>query len=395
MPLRRRGIALVVVLISIGLLGVIAWGMAAMGTHTLDISRNAVQNDQALLAADGGAWRAVAELARNGGFTGWGTAQTLPTTGASYTVSITNAGDTAPDGQVVPADMVYVLSVGTHRGETRQVGLMLRAGSSQFSAAIFAGEKVELDDGSRVDSWDSTAGNYPAGAQPIKAHIGTNGQTNSSIAIIDGSYVDGNLLVPPGASPGATEIDSSTVTGSVVTMAQAQTLDDVVLPAAPTGTDLEFESNGTLPPGAYGELEIDDGAILTLTAGTYVFRSIRMRGGGTIAIPGNSTSSVEIYVAGGVEIEDGSVMNTSRKPSLLKFFVRDGPVELDDDAGSAYFVCYAPKADVKFDDSSHMYGSLVGKTVEIKEDSGVTYDLSLGSATGGPTTVEVVSRQER
>ncbi len=395
MTVRRRGIALVVVLISIGLLGVIAWGMAAMGTHTLDISRNAVQNDQALLAADGGAWRAVAELAGNGSFTGWGTAQTLPTTGASYTVSITNAGDTAPDGQVVPADMVYVLSEGTFRGDTRQVGLMLRAGQSQFPAAVFAGEMVELDDGSRVDSWDSTAGNYPAGAQPIKAHVGTNGQTNQSIIVQDGSYVDGNLLVPPGASPGATEIDGSTVTGSVITMAQAQTLDEVVLPAAPGGADLEFESDATLPPGAYGELEIDDGAILTLSPGTYVFSSIRMRRGGTIAIPGSSTSSVEIYVAGQVEIEDGSVMNTSRKPSLLKFFVRDGPVELDDDAGAAYFVCYAPKADIKFDDSSHMYGSLVGKTIEIKEDSGVSYDLSLGSATGGPTTIEVVSRQER
>lgn len=395
MPVRRRGIALVVVLISIGLLGVIAWGMAAMGAHTLDISRNAVQNDQALLAADGGAWRAVAELARNGGFTGWGTAQTLPTTGASYTVSITNAGDTAPDGQVVPADMVYVLSVGTHRGETRQVGLMLRASQSQFPAAVFAGEKVMLEDNSRVDSWDSTIGFYPAGAQPIKAHVGTNRQNSNSIVVEDGSYVDGNLLVPPGASPGATQIDGSTVTGSVITMAQTQTLDPVVLPAAPTGSDMEYESDSSLAPGAYGHLEIENGAVVTLSPGTYVFNSIAMEEGGTIAIPDDATAPVEIYVAGEVEIEDGSVVNTSRKPSLLKFYVRDGPVELDDDSGSAYFVCYAPEANVRFDDASHMYGSLVGKDIEIDEDSGVTYDLSLGSATGGPTTMEVVSRQER
>ncbi|MEW6281960.1 MAG: hypothetical protein AB1758_25370 [Candidatus Eremiobacterota bacterium] len=394
--LRDRGIAIIVVLLAMLLLAVIAGGMAAVGSHTLQLSRSSMQGDQALLAADSGAWRTAGELARNDAFPGFPLLP-LPSTGATYRTSVTKGPGTAPNGVSVPAGLTYVLSTGTFGKNVRQVGLLLRLGSSPFATAVFAADTVTVDDASRVDSWDSSQGNYPTGSQASRAHVGTNSVAPNCISWDSGSIVDGTLYVGPGAPPNAAFIDTSdgaAATGGVSTLTQLRPLPPVTLPANPPANFFDIKSDQSLPPGTYGHLTLDDGAVLTLTGGTYTFRSIRVKNGSTIGLDPAMTSAAQVFVAESFDMEDGSLVNSSRKPAMLEFNVKQGPVTLDDDAGSAYFVCYAPEATVDIDDNSHMYGSLVGKEVIVDNDSQLSYDLALGSSTGGATTLTVVSRQE-
>ncbi|MEW6281961.1 MAG: hypothetical protein AB1758_25375, partial [Candidatus Eremiobacterota bacterium] len=336
---RRRGIALVVVLLALLLLGVIAGGMAAVGSHTLQLSRSNLEGDQALLAADAGAWRTAGELVRNDAFPGY-SPLALPTTGATYEVSVTKGPGTAPNGAAVPSGMCYVLSTGQFGQTVRQVGLLLQLSTSSFPTAAFAAEEIDLVDESEVDTWDSSQGRYPAGGQPGKGNIGTNSMLPRSIRIEDESKVDGTAYVPAGAPPNAVRvIDESTLVGGVGTLPQLRPLPPVVLPADPsTAPSIRVDRDVTLAPGVYGDVSLEDGAVLALTSGTYVFRSISLDDASTIGLPRDLTTPAEVYVQNRLEIIDGSILNSSALPAKLKFYVQQGPVVLDDDSGSAFFV---------------------------------------------------------
>ena len=64
--MKRRGVAIIVVLMVLSLLAIIAWAVVTMGSGNLVHGQNTTGNLNALYAAEAGAWSKVAVLANIG-----------------------------------------------------------------------------------------------------------------------------------------------------------------------------------------------------------------------------------------------------------------------------------------------------------------------------------------
>jgi hypothetical protein len=130
----------------------------------------------------------------------------------------------------------------------------------------------------------------------------------------------------------------------------------------------------------------------------YYIHNLKLRANQTITING----AVEFYIDGWVDITGNVLVNdvngvSNPLPSNLKIFViGDGDVDLG--GGSALFAqVYAPESDVRLHGtggSAGLFGGVIGKTVDIKGNSGVHVDTSLrwpGQPDGG-FRVEIVNR---
>ena len=71
------------------------------------------------------------------------------------------------------------------------------------------------------------------------------------------------------------------------------------------------------------------------------------------------SGGTEIYVKGDVNILVSSVINPSKNPSDLKFYVETGDVTVQA-GGTAYYILYAPDSPVNLDGGADIYGTVVG-----------------------------------
>ena len=155
------------------------------------------------------------------------------------------------------------------------------------------------------------------------------------------------------------------------------------------GTYQGDASNGVLPANQrYGNVSVGNGDVFTLDAGTYVIKSLMMKGSIQIA-----SGPVTIYMScqgnssamtfnGG-----GTINNATMKATNLTFML--GPLCTDSSltgGSQSSFAVYAPDTDMKIAGNSDIYGAVVAKTITATGQTGIHYDRALASFGAGQFT---------
>lgn len=392
MRLKKSGVTLVVGMLMVTVLVTLTSAMVILGSGNLAGSFQQVQTDQAVCAAEAGGWRAALELSKNSNWTPPGGNITLPHTGSQFGVQLFTAGSTTPNGVVVPAGLIYVLSTGaTPSGRTKQVGMMIKTGVGALNYAALTGWGITVSGGSELDSRDPATDLV----LPDPASIAVNSPMPAiPIMVSGGSHIQGSAYVGPGASTSQIQvIGGSSISGAQGALSAAIPMPPVTLPSDPSLLPPGGATSGATvnyTPGTFGHIVVDGGATLNLAAGTYVFKALEVTGGGKLAISG----PVEIFIQSGLTVNVGSLLNPTKDPKNMKFNVGNGIVDITS-GGTSYGVFYAPNSPINLDGNGTIYGNLVGLSLNVDHGSHLHYDPnSSGSGVGGgATTAQVISQQ--
>jgi len=131
------------------------------------------------------------------------------------------------------------------------------------------------------------------------------------------------------------------------------------------------------------DLNISSSKVATLPAGNYYFHNVAVSGTGSIVC----TGVVNIYYYGTFNLS-GSTSTYSSVPGNLTITAvptpsGGAPGSLTVSGSSALYAnIYAPQSDVTVSGSGDIYGSVIGKTINLSGTANVHYDLSGSSSNG-------------
>ncbi len=351
---KRSGLALILILMALAVLGAVAAGMVTAGSGHLMQAYSSSESVEAEYAARAGAYMKLAQL-RSGNLDPLKSTE-LTSTGAFYSATVT-AGPGPGNPAFPPDGTYYVEGVGRSRGgKERRLGILASLSNSRWDHAIFGNNKITLKSGSYTDSFDSD--NPLATADHSKASIATNNPTqgieiedNDGVVIgwansrdAGGAFRKGkskgeveihpmaNVVGPPGSLEGVT-VKADEKGGrkgkgqrggksykDFSNASQEANMDPVEIPAGlPAGTAGTVNPSVSplpsvvssplptrVPPGAYHDLRVTPGQVALLDVSTlepgstaeYVFHSIELRGG-TLQVlqpPTGDPVTVKLYV---------------------------------------------------------------------------------------------------
>lgn len=276
-----------------------------------------------------------------------------------------------------------------------------------FSYAAFATDDgcgaISFVGGAFTDSYDSTVANSWMTPSPSDGNVGTNGNYNGG-GVINGSLSTPRTGVGKCSAGGVTATSSSaTITGGITSLGQPLTFPTPPAPdPLPPTTNDSIQPNSGCPagvsyctpnPGAgvtitpptastvvtLGNVNVNGGAIVHLSAGVYVVNSLTLNGGSTIVI---DSGPVVFQVAGvgqttPLDLSGGAVTNPSYIPSNLQFiYGGTGTVKLTGNSATAATVL-APNAAAELNGTGDFYGALITKTVTGGGNSAIHYDRNL------------------
>jgi hypothetical protein len=241
--------------------------------------------------------------------------------------------------------------------------------------------------GSTTDSYDSSA--LVAGNPAITASGGNVG-TNGNLTASGGATINGTLSTPRvgvgSCSSGNVDAVSSsggaTITGGVVRLpAQVQVPSPPVPVGVPT-TSVTIHTTTTYGPGSYGDITVNGGATLHLTAGTINMNSLSLSGGASLVI---DSGPVILNIVGAgqstpLDFTGGSVANlTGWDPATFQIlYAGSGNIKLTGGANAVMMVD-APNAPVTITGGAHFYGSIIAQTVPFTGGAQIHYDRHLSS----------------
>jgi hypothetical protein len=184
-----------------------------------------------------------------------------------------------------------------------------------------------------------------------------------NVFLANNSTINGNLLL--GGS--LTEQAGARITGTIATGSPSLSPFPSLAPFHPGTTTVLLQPNTTqsLPPGSYGSVTLNQGAILTLNSGTYVFASLDLEPGSALTF-NSTTGPLDINIASSV-IFRGSIQDANANPGALM---------LQYSGGSQIFIetpiagtVVAPNAGLVIGGGAGTYrGSFIGQSVEVRPD---------------------------
>jgi hypothetical protein len=378
------------------------------------------QSLAALNLAEGGVERAIWEL-NHGDISTW--------SGSSEHRTLTIAGVTAANGTNVgsvaiavsdPAGAQPVIEATgsvAHVGATsvtKTVRVVLREDGSEspFDYGVFGDTGITLFQNAYIDSYNSRNGPYDAARARHRGNIGTNatdwGKVDLGVTLYNNAYVDGSVATGFGSDPNEVIVqrNNAIITGTKSALDRPKDL-----PSVPPPAGLTFRGNYTLGNGGTGTISqsgqytnffLDNNAVVTITASVTLY----VTGGFTLS---NNTQfrispgcDVTLYFAGNWAIDNNAqINNVSQNPAQLKIYgtdTLDGQQTFSNNA-ETYASIYCPRADLYLANNAAIFGSVVSKSIEQKNNGVIHYDESLGSLqTGfgsGSGTYSVKSWQEK
>lgn len=308
----------------------------------------------------------------------------------SYTTKVYAAPGPAPNGAAIPEDCVYVLAKGTSGASTREVGALIHLGANRYPLqGAYVMENLKQLIATNVDSYSSSKGHYNIFTNSAKnGDIVTNSVKPGSIQLALLSQIQGTVKLGPKGQIGPTNALTATTNMTDVVWKGlttyirdevAQTtrlrLPPVVVPDLGTskGDVLRLLAGSTtIDPGNYGRLSTVVLSSVRLNPGTYVFDSIDVLAGGIVA-----NGPVKIYVRNSCNIAVGGVANQTLVPANMQINLADGATANVAGGSQAAMVVYGPKADVNVVGLSDIYGSVIGKNVNVLAACSVHFDEDL------------------
>jgi hypothetical protein len=405
--LKRRGIAMVVVMMSLTILAITTLGIVYVGNFSLMQSRSQGESDEALFAAHAGLNIKIAQL-RSGDVTD--IVGTVSNSNATYNTDVFTSGQNPWTGFTVPgSDTFYILSEGTSDdGRVRRLGMLLQETHTTFNAAILAGNAVHIESASYTDTFDSS--DPTATLDHTLANIGL-WSPSATVTISpasrvgkDGGVGTADIVVPTGGGAG------QVVSGSAGSHYDTLTVDPL-LAAPPTITARPYAgptislSGGTqtVSPTLIGsewvfrsdELKVETGANLIFDISMvpngevahFDVGKVIMETFGTITVDdgGVTDAVVELYAENEFKLQGGAIVNPSSVPDRFKLFCRNNDMKLE--SASATYVVAQSNTAVFVENASQVFGSVAAPIVKLQGGSAVHYDqaLATGGGTGGST----------
>lgn len=255
---------------------------------------------------------------------------------------------------------------------------------------------LSLDGNIITDSYNSSSGTYAATKQNSGGNVGTNGSMHGD----SGDNIQGSLTTPQnpttGSCPGAalSGIPASSVKGGII-RGSILTFPLPAMPAQPAGNassaTVTWTGNVTKAPGTYGNIKLD-GATVHVSAGTYNFNCICMRGNPSTIIVDSGPVVFNIWgtnpstgAANGQIIDVGKLnVNAGGVPSSFAINTRSSGHITIGDLWSINAVINAPNSYVDLTNAGDLYGSLIAGTVTPTSSTKFHFDTaSSGSGVVG------------
>jgi RHS repeat-associated protein len=240
-------------------------------------------------------------------------------------------------------------SGGTAGGETVRFSFTLPAGVPASEVALATtGGGLDVNDSVRVvkpsgafASISSVANPSSSGRVGVTAHV-QNVWSEGNVLIASRGVVHG---FAKSAQSVTLQDSTSSVLGGITNQANLTPLEtttwDIVFPAATGGAVmLEPNTQRTLEPGAWGALNVKQGARLRVSQGLYTFTSMTIEPGGTLEV--SNVAPVYLYSRNGFT-HRGTIQRSEARPNLLFGIAGTSPVVIDQ---SFRGILVAPEASV-------------------------------------------------
>ena len=207
--------------------------------------------------------------------------------------------------------------------------------------------------------------------------------SNGNVLLGGSSHIDGNVHVGLGKTA-----SGGTINGSIRTLyAPLVYPNGDATPYGPTSNN-----NNVIPNYAMSanSMNIASNKSVVLPAGHYFFEDFTLAAGGDLIVNGPAT----IYCYGTVNMSGNATTNQNLPGNLTIVMVPNPytgnpPGSINVGSTTAlYASIYAPQSAVTLSGTGDIYGSVVGKSVNMSGTSGVHYDLSLESNNGSISLVK-------
>jgi hypothetical protein len=371
----ERGGALLITLSIMLLLSMIGIYLANTAETDIDLSFNRHHYDQAFYVAQAGAKQAFVEL-NHDNF--WRTGYSNVAFGVGqYSVALV---DSAADSALI--DTVIIRGEGSANQSRAQVELWtVPEYIYPFQYAMFAEKSIDLDQITCTDSYDSDSGTYAMTREDYMGDVGSNGTITTSKDVVIGGNV--TTSTPGGISLGA----NNTIHGDT-----SSTADSVSLDIVPQSEYDWAEANSIAQSGLSGanynynngskRLTIGSNGTVILSSGVYYFSEIEAQQNSQILL--EMDAEVMIYLAGDLILRQGSSMNAGGAPADMLIFSQGSTLQFDQD-NIFHGAFFGPDAHIQYDQTTQVYGALVGGTIKLDKFACFHYDRALGRVAHGQT----------
>jgi len=371
----QKGTAILIVMALIAMLTSVAIMSVNRSTTDIDLSFNSLHEDKAFYVAEAGAQRALAEMNNDNAWRTGFYKQVL--NGGYYNISLV---DTLTDTTL--ADTIVLTAKGYYDQSISNLEVWITpVYYYPYRYGMFAGQDLNIARDGCVDAYNSDSGDYASTRVPDDGDIGANGNITMDKFVTIGG--DANT-----ALGGSLFVD----VGTVINGDTSTTQDSVILDMIPPSEYVWAQSVSNAPAGLSGSgytydavtktLVTDASGSVVLQSGVYYFSSIDLGQLSTLSLaPG---AEVTIYVDSNLTFGQGSTINDGGAPRDLEIFSQYGSLQFDQD-NTFYGTFYGPNADIFYDQTTQVYGSLIGNTLTIDKNACFHYDQSLFDIKGRST----------
>jgi hypothetical protein len=266
---------------------------------------------------------------------------------------------------------------------------------------------LSFSGGAYTDSYDSRIANSWNNPNSYGGDVGTNGNlTEGNNSTINGSLATPRSGVGNCSAGNVTAVSAgANVTGGITQLSQPVTYSTPPQPnPMPPTTATDFSKNGGCPAGiagcsvsadgatihpataatvvTMGNVTMNAGAVIHLSAGTYVVNSLKFNGNASIVIDGPGPVVFKVAGVGQatpIDLSGGAVTNTSFDPTALQFYYGGtGTVKLTGGSDTSGLVV-APNSNVTLTGGGDFYGSVIAGTVSGTGGAVIHYDRALAT----------------
>ncbi len=273
-------------------------------------------------------------------------------------------------------------------------------GVTSFRVAV--DERIRVEKGSVVDSFDSNVGPYGEANSGEAALIMANGNGDRKhyVRVKHKATIMGDVMVHPDDDPAKVVKVSrrGTVTGELGNMDTMVEMPEIEVPVMGDSVGKVRYKRGerTLSEDLHcRKLELKRGAILNIEGDVTILcdEKVKLDDGSEIRLMEDST--LTLYVGEKVDVDDGSMINMNTgNPQLVSIMMLassgddddedndDSKISLDDESQVCAWVQGA-EAYLKLDDDSEFFGSFLGRRVKVKDGSRLHVDMATASESSG------------
>jgi hypothetical protein len=358
-----------------GMLFLVGLMAANQSRDETNMSFNQMHSDQAFYIAEAGARHAFVEI-NDDNLWRTGFSQRQFDRGAYDVILVDSAAQPSLD------DTVLIRSTGIlQEAETTVDFWTVPEYKYPFQWAMFAESGISLDKNTCTDSFNSDSGSYADTRLDSAGTLGTNGTVTGAKDI----NIGGDVL---SATPGGISFGpNTTITGDTNSTMDSVSLDHVqsseydwaktvsVAQTGITGTNFNYNHGSkTLTVGSSG--------IITLASGVYYFSSIEAQQDSKILLaPG---ADVRIYVGGDIVFRQNSTFNELGNPANAIVYSQGTTLQFDQ--GNIFKgAYYGPNAHIQYDQTTQVFGALVGNTIQLDQGACFHYDRNLAKIKKGTT----------